>query len=64
MGLQMLPGHRHCRRVDPRWGVPPRSKKLGLPGVHRECWVRRCEGVSALGMRAGDRGRQNGDPVC
>ena len=37
--------------------------KLGLPGVRRERWVRRCEGVSALGMRAGDVGTQLGDPL-
>ena len=64
LGLQMLPGPRHCGRADLGWGVLPRSAKLGLPGVHRERWVRRCEGVSSLGMYAGDGGRQHGDPVC
>ena len=49
--------------ADPGWGVPLRSVKLGLPGVRRERWVRRCEGVSALGMRAGDVGTQLGDPL-
>ena len=63
LGLQTLPGPRHCGRVYPRWWVPPRSAKLGPPGVRRERWVRRCEGVSALGMRAGDGGTQLGDPV-
>ena len=48
LGLQTLPGLRHCGRVYPRWGVPPRSLKLGPPGVCQERWVRRCEGVSAL----------------
>ena len=51
------------RRVDAGWGVPPRSAKLGPPGVRRERWVRRCEGVSALGMRAGDGSKQLSDPV-
>ena len=64
LGLQMLPGPRHCGRADLGWGVLPRSAKLGLPGVHRERWVRRCEGVSSLGMYAGDGGRQHSDPVC
>ena len=63
LGLQMLPGPRHCGRGS-RMGLTPRSAKLGLPGVHRECWVRRCEGISALGMHAGDGGRHHGDPVC
>ena len=45
-------------------GVPLRSAKLGPPGVHQEHWVCRCEGVSALGMRASDGGTQLGDPVC
>ena len=44
-------------------GVPPRSAKLGSPGLLPERWVRRCEGVSALGMCAGDGGTQLGDPV-
>ena len=43
--------------------VRPRSAKLGPLGMRRERWVRRCEGVSALGMRAGDGGTQLGDPV-
>ena len=43
--LEWLP-HDHRRR--------PLGPKLGLPGVRRERWVRRCEGVSALGMHAGD----------
>ena len=47
LGLQTLPAPRHCGRVYPGWGVPPRSVKLGPPGVFREHWVRRCEGVSA-----------------
>ena len=63
LGLQTLPGPRHCGRTDPGWGVPPRSVKLGPPGVRREHWVRRCEGVSALGMRAGDGAKQLSDPV-
>ena len=63
LGLQMLPVPRHCRRADPGWGVTPRSEKLGPPGVRRERWVCRCEGVSALGMHAGDGGTQLGDPV-
>ena len=63
LDLQMLPGPRHCGRADPGWGVPLRSAKLGPLGVRRERWVRRCEGVSALGMRAGDVGTQLGDPV-
>ena len=63
LGLQTLPGPRHCGRADPGWAVPPRSAKLGPPGVLRERWVRRCEGVSALGMRAGDGGKQLSDPV-
>ena len=49
LGLQTLPGPRHCGRADPGWRVPPRSVKLGPPGVRRERWVCRCEGVSALG---------------
>ena len=64
LGLQTLPGPRHCGSADPGCGVPPRSAKLGLPGVLWERWVCRCEGVSALGMRAGDGGTQLGDPVC
>ena len=32
LGLQMLPGPRHCRGVDPGWGVLPRSAKLGPAG--------------------------------
>ena len=64
LGLQMLPGPRHCGRADPGWGVPTRSAKLGLPGVCRERWVRRCEGVSVLGMRAGDGGSKLRDLVC
>ena len=52
-----------ARRSGSGWGVPPRSTKLGPPGVLPEHWVRRCEGVSALGMRAGDGGTQLGDPV-
>ena len=36
---------------------------MGPPGVLRERWVRRSEGVSALGMRAGDGGTQLGDRV-
>ena len=52
LGLQTLPGLRHCGRVYPRWGVPSRSAKLGPPGVRRERWVRRCEGVSAPVMGA------------
>ena len=63
LGLQTVPGPRHCRHADPGWGVPPRSAKLGPPGVRREHWVRRCEGVSALGMCASDGGTQLGDPV-
>ena len=63
LGLQRLPGPRHCGHVDPGWGVPPRSAKLGPPGVRQEHWVRRCEGVSALGMSASDGGTQLGDPV-
>ena len=47
LGLQTLPGPHHGGRVYPRWGVPARSAKLGPPGVCRERWVRRCEGVSA-----------------
>ena len=44
--------------------MPPlRSAKLGPPGVRQERWVRRCEWVSALGIRAGDGGTQLGDPV-
>ena len=39
-------------------------QKLGPPGVRRERWVRRSEGVSALWMRAGDGGTQLGDRVC
>ena len=39
------------------------ARNWGPPGVHREHWVRRCEGVSALGMRASDGGTQLGDPV-
>ena len=52
LGLQTLPGPRHCGRADPGWGVPPRSAKLGPTGVRRERWVRRCEGVSAPVMGA------------
>ena len=63
LGLQMLPGPHNCGRADPGWGLPPRSAKLGLPGVCREHCVRRCEQVSALGMSAGDGGIQLGDPV-
>ena len=63
LGLQTLTGPRYCGRADPGWGVPPRRAKLGPPGVRRERWVRRCEGVSALGMRAGDGGKQLSDPV-
>ena len=63
LGLQTLPWPRHCGHADPGWGVPPRSAKLGPPGVRQEHWVRRCEGVSALGMRASDGGTQLGDPV-
>lgn len=63
LGLQMLPGPRYCGHVDPGLGVPPRSAKLGPPGVRQEHWVRRCEGVSALGMSASDGGTQLGDPV-
>ena len=36
---------------------------MGPPGVRQEHWVRRCEGVSALGMSASDGGTQLGDPV-
>ena len=39
------------------------ARNWGPPGVRREHWVRRCEGVSALGMRASDGGTQLGDPV-
>ena len=63
LGLQKLPGPRHCGQADPGWGVPPSSAKLGPPGVRRECWVRRCEGISALGVRDGDGGTQLVDPV-
>ena len=63
LGLQTLPGPRHFGLADPGWGVPPRSPKLGPSGVRREHWVCRCEGVSALGMRAGDGATQLGDPV-
>ena len=63
LGLQTLPGPRHCGHADPGWGVPPRSAKLGPPGVRREHWVRRYEGVSALGMLASDGGTQLGDLV-
>ena len=63
LGLQTLPGPRQCGRADPGLEVRPRSAKLGPPGVRRERWVCRCEGVSALGMRAGDGGIQLGDPV-
>ena len=49
--------------VDSGWEVPKKSAKLGPPGMRRERWVRRCEGVSALGMRAADGGTQIGDPV-
>ena len=56
LGLQTLPGPRHCGRADPGWGVPPRSAKLGPTGVRRERWVCRCQGVSALGMHAGNGG--------
>ena len=63
LGLQTLPGPRHCGHADPGWGVLPRSAKLGPPGVRQEHWVRRCEGVSALGMSASDGGTQLGDPV-
>ena len=63
LGLQTLLGPHHCGHADPGWGVPPRSAKLGPPGVRREHWVRRCEGVSALGMSASDGGTQLGDPV-
>ena len=37
---------------------------MGSPGLLPERWVRRCEEVSALGMRAGDGATQLGDPVC
>ena len=63
LGLQTLPGPRHCGRANPGWGVPPRRAKLGAPGVRRERRVRRCEGVSALRMCACDGGTQLGDPV-
>ena len=63
LGLRTLPGPRQCGRVDAGLEVPPRSMKLGPPGVRRERWVRRCEGLSALGMRAGDGGTQFGDPI-
>ena len=63
LGLRTLSGPHQCGRADPGLEVPPRSVKLGPPGVHWERWVRRCEGVSALGMRAGDGGTQLGDPV-
>ena len=36
---------------------------MGPPGVQQECWVRSCEGASALGMRAGDGGTQLSDLV-
>ena len=36
LGLKTLPGPHHCGRADPGWGVPPRSVKLGPPGVRRE----------------------------
>ena len=51
------------RAADSGWGVPPRSVKLGPPGVRWENWVRRCEGVSALRMCACDGDTQLGDPV-
>ena len=63
LGLQTLPGPRHCGRVYLGWGVLPRIAKLGPPGVCQERWVRRCEGVSALGMRAGDGGTELGERV-
>ena len=63
LGLQTLPWPRHCGHADPGWGVPPRSTKLGPPGVRWEHWVRGCAGVSALGMCASDGGTQLGDPV-
>ena len=49
--------------ADPGLEVPPRCVKLGPPGGRREQWVHRCEGLSALGMHAGDGGTQFGDPV-
>ena len=52
LGLQTLPGSRHCGRADPGWWLPPRSSLLGPQGVCRERWVRRCEGVSAPVMGA------------
>ena len=63
LGLWTLPGPRQCGRADPGLEVPPRSVKLGPPGVRWKRWVRRCEGLSALGMRAGGGGTQFGDPV-
>ena len=63
LGLQKLLGPRHCGRADPGWGVLSRSTKLGPLGVPRECWLRRCEGGSALGMRPRDGGTKLGDPV-
>ena len=53
-----------ARRSGSGWGVPPRSAKLWSPGLLLERWIHRCEGVSALGMRAGDGATQLGDPVC
>ena len=61
--MVMMAGPRFCVQVDPGWWIPPRSVKLGPPGVRQEHWVRRCEGVSALVMSASDGGTQLGDPV-
>ena len=43
--------------------VQLRSPMLGPLGAHRAWSVRRCEEVSAPGMRAGDGGAQLRDPV-
>ena len=63
LGLQTLPGPRHYGRTYPGREVPPRSTKLGPPGVRGERCVRRCEGVSDLGIRVSDEATQLGDPV-
>ena len=51
-------------RPDPRGGGAAEEPEVGAAGrACRERWVRRCEGISAPGMRAGDGGAQLGDPV-
>ena len=65
LGLRTPPGPCSRRGLpDPGVGGTAEEPEVGAAGrACRARWVRRCEGISAPGMRVGDGGAQLGDPV-